>query len=89
MVADVLEDVQKAIQWRKEWEKDQGAALTMAMGRRRRRRQKRSFSRERNVEALVVVDSEMMKYYRDLDVETYILTIMNMVSFSEMKYRMS
>lgn len=44
------------------------------------RRRKRSISRERFVETLVVVDHNMYQYYHDQNVETYALTIMNMVS---------
>ena len=44
------------------------------------RRSKRSISKERHVETLVVVDKEMVDYYKDEDIENYILTIMNMVS---------
>ena len=43
-------------------------------------RSKRSISLERNVETLVVVDSKMMQYYDNEDVENYVLTIMNIVS---------
>lgn len=42
-------------------------------------RQKRSFSKERNVETLVVVDTKMVEYYKSENLETYVLTIMNMV----------
>lgn len=45
-----------------------------------KRRSRRSVSRERFVETLVVVDYNMYKYYHDQDVETYALTIMNMVT---------
>jgi hypothetical protein len=41
---------------------------------------KRSISRARHVEALVVADTTMMAFHQDGDVETYLLTIMNMVS---------
>ncbi|XP_006811547.1 A disintegrin and metalloproteinase with thrombospondin motifs 6-like [Saccoglossus kowalevskii] len=46
------------------------------------RKQKRSVSIERNIEALVVVDQSMTNYYHEQrqDVETFVLTIMNMVS---------
>jgi len=44
-----------------------------------RRRQKRSVSVERNVETLIVVDPSMMDYYKNENVENYVLTIMNMV----------
>ena len=43
-------------------------------------RHKRSVSIERNVETLVVVDHWMMEFYKNEDIETYVLTIMNMVS---------
>lgn len=43
-------------------------------------RSKRSVSRARHVEALVVADRTMMAFHQDGDVETYLLTIMNMVS---------
>ena len=44
------------------------------------RRHKRSFSTERYVETLVVVDPSMIKYHKNEHLETYVLTIMNMVS---------
>lgn len=47
------------------------------------RRHKRSISLERHVETLVVVDTKMVEYYKDEDVTTYVLTIMNMVSDTE------
>lgn len=43
-------------------------------------RSKRSISTPRHVEALVVADTTMMAFHQDGDVETYLLTIMNMVS---------
>lgn len=43
-------------------------------------RKKRSISRERYVEVMVVVDKEMMDFYKHEDVQTYVLTIMNMVN---------
>ncbi|XP_064474281.1 A disintegrin and metalloproteinase with thrombospondin motifs 7-like isoform X2 [Ornithodoros turicata] len=43
-------------------------------------RKKRSVSRERNVETLVVADSTMVEYYSNEDIETYLLTVLNMVS---------
>ena len=42
-------------------------------------RGKRSISMERHVETLVVVDSEMVHYYENEEIETYVLTVMNMV----------
>lgn len=44
------------------------------------RRAKRSISSPRHVEALVVADLSMVTFHQDGDVETYLLTIMNMVS---------
>jgi len=44
-----------------------------------RRRRKRSVSVERNVETLIVVDPSMMDYYKNENIENYVLTIMNMV----------
>ncbi|XP_033633834.1 A disintegrin and metalloproteinase with thrombospondin motifs 12-like [Asterias rubens] len=46
----------------------------------RSRRRRRSTSKERNVELLVVVDKHMVQYYKDQDIETYVLTIMNIVA---------
>lgn len=43
-------------------------------------RSKRSVSSPRHVEALVVADPSMVDFHQDRDVETYLLTIMNMVS---------
>lgn len=43
-------------------------------------RSKRSISSPRHVEALVVADSSMVAFHQDDYVETYLLTIMNMVS---------
>ncbi|XP_065156634.1 A disintegrin and metalloproteinase with thrombospondin motifs 12-like [Atheta coriaria] len=48
--------------------------------RHQRHRIKRSISSPRYVEALLVADSSMVEFHEDGDVETYLLTIMNMVS---------
>ena len=45
-----------------------------------KRRNTRSIVTPRHVEALVVADSSMMEFHESGDVETYLLTIMNMVS---------
>ena len=45
-------------------------------------RRKRSVSVERNVETLVVADRKMTEFYSNEDIETYILTVMNMVLIS-------
>lgn len=44
------------------------------------KRSKRSFSSRHYVEALVVADSTEIEFHEDGDIETYLLTIMNMVS---------
>lgn len=44
-----------------------------------RRVSRRSISRERWVETLVVADTKMVEYHGSENVESYILTIMNMV----------
>ncbi|XP_040596252.1 A disintegrin and metalloproteinase with thrombospondin motifs 7 isoform X2 [Mesocricetus auratus] len=46
----------------------------------RRRRQQRSVSKEKWVETLVVADAKMVEYHGQPQVETYVLTIMNMVA---------
>lgn len=43
-------------------------------------RPKRSVSSPHHVEALIVADPSMVSFHQDGDVETYLLTIMNMVS---------
>ncbi|XP_060601173.1 A disintegrin and metalloproteinase with thrombospondin motifs 7-like isoform X2 [Ruditapes philippinarum] len=43
-------------------------------------RSKRSFSTERYVETLVVVDHSMIKYHNNEDLDNYVLTVMNMVA---------
>ncbi|XP_063955748.1 A disintegrin and metalloproteinase with thrombospondin motifs 7-like isoform X1 [Lytechinus pictus] len=45
-----------------------------------RDRVRKSVSMERTVEALVVVDQSMVDYHKDEDIETYVLTIMNLVA---------
>ncbi|ESP00494.1 hypothetical protein LOTGIDRAFT_112417, partial [Lottia gigantea] len=44
------------------------------------RRKKRSISTEKYVETLVVVDPVMTNYYKNEDLENYVLTVMNMVA---------
>ncbi len=69
--------VEAAFRQRHEWQKRRPEP---ASRRRRRRRAKRSVSVERNVETLVVADQRMTEFYSDEDIETYILTVMNMVT---------
>ncbi|XP_046737583.1 A disintegrin and metalloproteinase with thrombospondin motifs 7 [Diprion similis] len=71
---------------RLEWQTQPGLVQVQGRGRRKYHpskkwhRFKRSVSRARHVEALVVADTSMMAFHQDGDVETYLLTIMNMVS---------
>ncbi|XP_037079043.1 A disintegrin and metalloproteinase with thrombospondin motifs 7-like, partial [Pollicipes pollicipes] len=46
----------------------------------RSRRRPRSVSAERNVETLIVADPDVVQFYADDDIETYLLTIMNGVA---------
>ncbi|XP_076387839.1 A disintegrin and metalloproteinase with thrombospondin motifs 7 isoform X2 [Megachile rotundata] len=71
---------------RLEWQTQPGLVQVQGRGRRKQhqtkrwQRTRRSISRPRHVEALVVADTTMMAFHQDGDVETYLLTIMNMVS---------
>lgn len=79
----IISEFEKATAQRERWE---------AHHNRRKRdtsphhRSKRSFSTERYVETLVVVDPSMIKYHKNEHLETYVLTIMNMVSASFVVY---
>ncbi|XP_062590680.1 A disintegrin and metalloproteinase with thrombospondin motifs 7-like [Saccostrea cucullata] len=66
---------EKANKQRERWE-----AHHQRKNGRNSRRHKRSISVEHHVETLVVVDPDMTEYYKNEDVTTYVLTIMNMVS---------
>lgn len=46
----------------------------------KKKRTKRSISSPRHVEALLVADYSMVSFHADVNLETYLLTIMNMVS---------
>ncbi|XP_065060422.1 A disintegrin and metalloproteinase with thrombospondin motifs 7-like [Rhopilema esculentum] len=48
--------------------------------RKAARRHRRSISKERFVETLVVVDKTMMSFYHGQNLEQYVLTVMNMVA---------
>ncbi|XP_012218782.1 A disintegrin and metalloproteinase with thrombospondin motifs 7 isoform X4 [Linepithema humile] len=71
---------------RLEWQTQPGLVQVQGRGRRKHHqtkrwhRSKRSISTPRHVEALIVADTTMMAFHQDGDVETYLLTIMNMVS---------
>uniref|UniRef100_A0A182NR21 Peptidase M12B domain-containing protein n=1 Tax=Anopheles dirus TaxID=7168 RepID=A0A182NR21_9DIPT len=64
---------------------EQAAADSEQAGRvagqqRNRRRSRRSISKPRHVEALVVADYSMVQFHQDVDLQQYLLMIMNMVS---------
>ncbi|KAJ8381093.1 hypothetical protein SKAU_G00018710 [Synaphobranchus kaupii] len=71
---DTLEESLRVEREREEWEKEQ-----MGPGGPRRIVQ-RSVSRERWVETMVVADSKLIEYHGSDNVESYIFTIMNMVT---------
>ena len=74
-IRNYLDSVTAAIHQRQLWQKSQPE------GRRRDHViRKRSVSVERNVETLVVADQKMTEFYSNEDIETYILTVMNMVT---------
>lgn len=73
-VAGDVKDIEKE---REEWQK---AHVPEQPKEHSHSRHKRSYSRERNVETLVVVDTKMVEYYESEDLENYVLTIMNMVA---------
>lgn len=60
---------------REEWEREQQRGEDLAGSRLRR-----SVSRERWVETMVVADSKLIEYHGSDNVESYIFTIMNMVA---------
>ena len=64
--------VEEAFRQRERWQQHQHRPAAA-------KRRKRSISLERNVETLVVADKKMTEFYSNEDIETYILTIMNMV----------
>ncbi|XP_076178913.1 A disintegrin and metalloproteinase with thrombospondin motifs 7 isoform X3 [Ptiloglossa arizonensis] len=81
-----LVEPRRLTETRLEWQTQPGLVQVQGRGRRKHhptkrwQRSKRSISRPRHVEALVVADTTMMAFHQDGDVETYLLTIMNMVS---------
>lgn len=81
-----LPEPRRYTETRLEWQTQAGLVQVQGRGRRKHHpskkwhRFKRSVSRARHVEALVVADTSMMAFHQDGDVETYLLTIMNMVS---------
>lgn len=75
-----LTEPRRLVETRLEWKQQVGKVKVQGRGKSRKTRWRRSVSKERHVEALLVADMSMMKFHEDGDVETYILTIMNMVS---------
>jgi hypothetical protein len=75
-----LAEPRRLVETRLEWKQQIGKVKVQGRGKSRKTRWRRSISKERHVEALLVADMSMMKFHEDGDVETYILTIMNMVS---------
>lgn len=86
MCVCVCAEPRRLTETRLEWQTQPGLVQVQGRGRRKQhqakrwQRSKRSISRPRHVEALVVADTTMMAFHQDGDVETYLLTIMNMVS---------
>uniref|UniRef100_A0A8C7AKH6 ADAM metallopeptidase with thrombospondin type 1 motif 12 n=1 Tax=Neovison vison TaxID=452646 RepID=A0A8C7AKH6_NEOVI len=68
---DGLATSQKLERQREEWERSQWPRRSLS---------RRSISKERWVETLVVADTKMIEYHGSDSVESYILTIMNMVT---------
>jgi len=75
-----LTEPRRLVETRLEWKQQVGKVKVQGRGKSRKTRWRRSISKERHVEALLVADTSMMNFHEDGDVETYILTIMNMVS---------
>lgn len=73
--ADSQRDSLQVEREREEWEREQQRG-----GGQARPRSQRSVSRERWVETMVVADSKLIEYHGSDNVESYIFTIMNMVS---------
>lgn len=69
---------------RERWEREQrqqgGNGNRDPDQERERRMSRRSISKERWVETMVVGDSKLMDYHGSGNIESYIFTIMNMVS---------
>ncbi|TTA54982.1 A disintegrin and metalloproteinase with thrombospondin motifs 7 [Bagarius yarrelli] len=67
-IKDLSEKAQHVVRQRDRWEK------------RHHRRRQRSISREKWVETLVVADPKMVEYYGKNGVESYVLSVMNIVA---------
>ena len=75
-----MTEPRRLVETQLEWKQQVGKVKVQGRGKSRKTRWRRSISKERHVEALLVADTSMMNFHEDGDVETYILTIMNMVS---------
>lgn len=74
-VQDSPEDCVQVEREREDWERDQHTWPDTDQSR-----QRRSISKERWVETMVVADSKLIDYHGSDNVESYIFTIMNMVA---------
>ncbi|XP_040833590.1 A disintegrin and metalloproteinase with thrombospondin motifs 12 [Ochotona curzoniae] len=70
---DSLGSAKKQELQREQWERSNGPSRSRSLSRR-------SISKERWVETLVVADTKMVEYHGSENVESYVLTIMNMVT---------
>ncbi|XP_015493912.1 A disintegrin and metalloproteinase with thrombospondin motifs 7, partial [Parus major] len=70
-VRESREGLERSERRRERWEQRQ---------QRRRRIKRRSISREKWVETLVVADTKMVEFHGSANVEKYVLTVMNMVA---------
>lgn len=75
----ILSEPRRLKEMRLEWQQQPGKMKVQGRGKSRKSRWRRSVSQERYVEALIVADTSMIKFHQDTYVETYLLTIMNMV----------
>lgn len=79
----VTEEYDRAITHRARWERHKRSifkARSRKESESHHSRKKRSISIEKHVETLIVVDPEMVQFYVNEDIETYVLTVMNMVA---------
>ncbi|XP_041371036.1 A disintegrin and metalloproteinase with thrombospondin motifs 12-like isoform X2 [Gigantopelta aegis] len=70
----VPDDTESIFTNRERWERHNNHV------QKKHRRRKRSISVEKHVETLVVVEPQMVEYYKNEDIENYVLTVMNMVA---------
>ncbi|RUS91790.1 hypothetical protein EGW08_000361, partial [Elysia chlorotica] len=78
-----VKEYERTMSHRERWERHKrGASRSRSheTSGRERSRKRRSISIEKHVETLIVVDPEMVQFYINEDIETYVLTVMNMVA---------